>query len=105
MSILFLIYFRIYLSNTIDPNNPSNPEGNRQLYSILEFNDWIKQYCSGEDISILDLEKALHVSDSNRTLNPKYDSGDGLHSNEIAYSEKLDAILIPALEKAIEIRH
>jgi hypothetical protein len=88
----------------IDPNNPSNPEGNRQLDSILEFNDWIKQYCIDENISVLDLEKALHASDSNRALNPKYDSGDGLHPNEIAYSEKLDAILIPALENAIEIQ-
>jgi len=87
----------------IDPSNSSNPEGDRQLDSILKFNDWIKQYCSDENISVLDLEKALHSGDSNRTLNPKYDSGDGLHPNEIAYSEKLDTILIPALEKAIEI--
>jgi hypothetical protein len=88
----------------IDPDNPSNLEGNRQLVSILEFNDWIKQYCNNENISFLDLEEALRVSNSDRTLDPKYDSGDGLHPNEIAYSEKLDKILIPALEKAIGYR-
>ena len=88
----------------IDPDNPSNA-GQVHLDSILEFNDWIKQYCSGEEISVLDLEKALHISDSNRALNPAYDSGDGLHPNERAYSEKLDNILILALEKALEIGH
>ena len=87
----------------IDPDNPSNWAG--QLESILEYNDWIKEYCSDENISVLDLEKALRVSDGDRTLNPSYDSGDGLHPNDIAYSEKLDPILIPALEKAIEIGH
>jgi hypothetical protein len=34
-------------------------------------------------------------------LDPRYDSGDGLHPNDIAYSEKLDHILIPALEMAL----
>ena len=85
----------------IDPANPSN-SGQSQLNSILDFNDWIKQYCSNENISVIDLEKALHTSDTNRSLNPAYDSGDGLHLNERAYSEKLDNILIPALERALE---
>ncbi len=88
----------------INPDNPSNA-GQAHLDSILEFNDWIKQYCSDENISVLDLEAALHISDTNRALNPEYDSGDGLHPNELAYTEKLDNILIPALERALEIGH
>ncbi len=88
----------------IDPNNPLNA-GQAQLNSILEFNDWIKQYCRDENISVLDLEKALRISDTNRALNPIYDSGDGLHPNERAYTEKLDGIFIPALERALEINH
>ena len=83
----------------IDPDNPSNWEG--MLESILNFNDWVRQYCEGENISILDLEEALRLSDDDRTLDPRYDSGDGLHPNDIAYSEKLDHILIPALEMAL----
>jgi hypothetical protein len=88
----------------INPDNPSNA-GQPHLDSILEFNDWIKQYCSDEEISVLDLEKALRISDSDRALNPGYDSGDGLHPNELAYTEKLDNILIPALERALDIGH
>ncbi|MBN1298226.1 MAG: SGNH/GDSL hydrolase family protein, partial [Actinobacteria bacterium] len=84
----------------IDPNNPSNAQ--QQLDSILQYNDWIRQYCQSEKISVLDLEQAVRVSDSDRSLDPAYDSGDGLHLNESAYSEKLDNILIPALEKALE---
>ena len=85
----------------IDPDNPDNWEG--QLESILEFNDWINQYSRSEDISVLDLEEALRVSEDNRVLNPRYDSGDGLHPNDLAYTEELDDILIPALEEALEI--
>jgi len=85
----------------IDPDNTSNSEG--QLESILEFNDWIHEYCEHENISVLDLEASLRVSIDNRTLNPRYDSGDGLHPNDLAYQEKLDGILIPALERALEI--
>jgi hypothetical protein len=88
----------------IDPDNPAQG-GQAHLDSILEYNYWIRQYCSDEDISVLDLEAALHISDSNRALNPAYDSGDGLHPNELAYTEKLDNILIPALERALEIGH
>jgi len=84
----------------IDPDNPGNSEG--QLESILEFNDWIRgDYCRNENISVLDLEAALRVSGDNRTLDSRYDSGDGLHPNDLAYSEKLDSILIPTLEEAL----
>lgn len=85
----------------IDPDNPNNWEG--QLESILEFNDWIHEYCEYEDISVLDLEAALRVSEDDRTLDPDYDSGDGLHPNDLAYTERLDDILIPALEEALDI--
>ena len=84
---------------TVVPVDPSNYEG--MLESILKFNDWIRQYCEGENISVLDLEEALRLSDDDRMLDPRYDSGDGLHPNDIAYSEKLDHILIPALEMAL----
>jgi len=85
----------------VDPDNPENSD--EQLESILEFNDWIHEYCEYEDISVLDLETALRVSGDDRTLDPDYDSGDGLHPNDLAYTEELDDILIPALEEALDI--
>jgi len=89
---------------TVVPVNPDNPErSEEQLESILEFNDWIHEYCEYEDISVLDLEAALRISEDDRALDPDYDSGDGLHPNDLAYSEELDYILIPTLEDAIDI--
>lgn len=85
----------------VDPDNPENPEG--RLESILEFNDWIREYCEYEEISVLDLEAALRISEDDRALDPDYDSGDGLHPNDFAYTEELDEILIPALEEALDI--
>jgi hypothetical protein len=85
----------------VDPDNPENPPG--RLESILEFNDWIHEYCEYEEISVLDLEAALRISEDDRALDPDYDSGDGLHPNDLAYTEELDDILIPALEEALDI--
>jgi hypothetical protein len=85
----------------VDPDNQENPPG--RLESILEFNDWIRQYCDYEEISVLDLEAALRISEDDRALDPDYDSGDGLHPNDLAYIEELDDIFIPALEEALDI--
>jgi hypothetical protein len=85
----------------VDPDNPENPPG--RLESIMEFNDWIRDYCEYEEISVLDLEAALRISEDDRALDPDYDSGDGLHPNDLAYTEELDDILIPALEEALDI--
>ncbi len=85
----------------IDPGNPGNRGG--QLESILEYNDWIHDYSRSENISVLDLEAAVRASEGNRVLDPVYDCGDGLHLNDRAYSERLDHILIPVLEQALEI--
>jgi hypothetical protein len=85
----------------VDPDNPENPPG--RLDSILEFNDWIREYCDYEEISVLDLEASLRISEDDRALDPDYDSGDGLHPNDLAYTEELDDILIPALEEALDI--
>jgi len=87
----------------IDPDNPSNSNG--QLESLLEYNDWIHEYCMHENISVLDLEAALRVSDTDRSLDPYYDSGDGLHPNDMAYPDRFDPILIPALEQALDFGH
>jgi len=89
---------------TVVPVNTDNPDcSEEQLESILEFNDWVREYCEYEDISVLDLEAALRISGDDRALDPDYDSGDGLHPNDLAYSDELDYILIPALEGAIDI--
>ena len=65
---------------------------------IQEFNDWLISYAKEQDVVILDLEKAVRISDADRRLSSRYTSGDGLHLNEHAYSV-LDQIICPTLDK------
>ena len=63
---------------------------------VEEFNNWIIQYADEQKLEVLDLEKALRVSDKDRRLNPEYTRGDGLHLNQQAYAV-LDTIIFKVL--------
>jgi hypothetical protein len=56
-----------------------------QLESIVQFNDWLKQYAQHERIPVFDLEAQLRRSESERWLRSEYDAGDKMHLNESAY--------------------
>lgn len=53
--------------------------------SVIEFNDWLKYYAKTEGLPVFDLEAALRRDDSKRWLRNEFDSGDGLHLNDVAY--------------------
>jgi hypothetical protein len=55
------------------------------LDSIVQFNDWLKQYAQRERIPVFDLEAQLRRSESERWLRSEYDAGDKMHLNESAY--------------------
>ncbi len=59
---------------------------------IREYNDRLRRIAADEALPLLDLEAALRVSESDRSLRPDLTSGDGLHLNAKAY-ERLDAAL------------
>jgi len=65
---------------------------NRQE-SIWAYNDWIRGLARGQGLFCLDLEKALRVGKSDRSLNSDFAAEDGLHLNEKAY-EVLDRFLL-----------
>jgi hypothetical protein len=67
-----------------------------RLASLLEFNDFIRHYASGEGIAVLDLEKALRISDKDRHLRSEYAQADGLHLRKEAY-EILDVSVFPVV--------
>jgi len=52
-------------------------------------------------LTVLDLEGALRINDSDRRLRPDLTSGDGLHLNKKAYSI-IDNIVVSTLSKAFE---
>jgi len=66
--------------------------------AILKYNDWIRKIAAERNLAVLDLEKALRISDGQREMSKEFDNGDGLHINKAAY-EKLDNIVIPTLKQ------
>ncbi|MDH4188387.1 MAG: hypothetical protein OEV08_15465 [Nitrospira sp.] len=54
--------------------------------SITSYNDWLKEYALRKNIPLFDLESVLRRNESERWLKPEYNSGDGLHLNDAAYT-------------------
>lgn len=78
-----------------DEKNPGKFDG------IMEYNDFIRRYAYRENLAVLDLEKALRISDVERHLNTDFAQEDGLHVGPEGY-KSLDAIgveLIKEIEK------
>ena len=53
--------------------------------AIHKFNDWIRSYCGENDLSFLDLETAVRVSERNRYLRGDLARLDGLYLKPNAY--------------------
>ena len=72
-----------------------------RLISILAFNDFVREYAFQEGILVLDLEKAVRMSDTDRRLRNEYAQPDGLHLLKKAYDDTLDGIVLPVINSAI----
>lgn len=72
-----------------------------RLISILEFNDFIREFAFQKGILVLDLERALRISDDDRHLKNEFAHPDGLHLVKRAYEEALDKIVLPIIDSAI----
>ena len=64
---------------------------------LWAFNDWARGFCLEEGVHLLDLEATLRVSAGDRSLDPAWHSGDGLHLNRRAYRKRLDRLIPPLL--------
>ncbi len=82
----FKYKIRYYIKKYIlfrDPPKLDRIQTNRQINS---FNEWIRTFAQENNLRVLDLEKALRISDTDRMLRPEI-STDGLHLNDIGYKE------------------
>ena len=70
--------------------------------SILKYNDFIIRYAGQNNIPVLDLEKALRISEEDRHLRDEYAQPDGNHLVQKAYDESLDSIVFPVVHQAIK---
>ncbi len=64
---------------------------------LWRFNDALRDYCSGHEVPLLDLEAALRVSPTDRHLDGALHSGDGLHLSRRTYRRRLDPLIPPLL--------
>ncbi|MCC7202307.1 MAG: SGNH/GDSL hydrolase family protein [Nitrospirae bacterium] len=76
---------KLILATTV-PVTQKHAEGRKgRNETILEFNDWVREYAEKEGIPLLDLEAALRTDGQGRFLRDDLTSGDGLHLNQKAY--------------------
>lgn len=70
-----------------------------KFQSILEFNDFIREYAAKEHLMVLDLEKAVRISETDRHLREEYAQPDGSHLVKKAYDEALDKIAVELIKE------
>ncbi len=69
-----------------------------QLNDLRAFNDWLRDYCAGSGIVLMDYYQ--QIADGQGQLPASCHDGDGLHPNEAGY-DVLSPLVIPTLEAAI----
>lgn len=69
-----------------------------QLDDLSAFNDWLRGYCAGQGIVLLDY--CRRIADAQGQLPAACHDGDGLHPNAAGY-DLLSPLVIPALESAL----
>jgi hypothetical protein len=69
-----------------------------QLDDLRAFNDWLRGYCSSQNIVLMDYYQ--RIADASGQLPAAYHDGDGLHPNSAGY-DVLSPLVIPTLESAL----
>lgn len=73
-----------------------------RIEGIWAFNDWLRELARDRRIGLLDLERAVRISERDRHLRDDLHTGDGLHLKRRSYREHLDHLLPTALLAAHE---
>jgi hypothetical protein len=93
--------FKKFIIDILKLRNPfrqRSPFRQRRQKAILEYDDWLREYCQEKGLLWLDLEKALQKGEKNRFLRSRFAKVDGLHINKKGY-KVLDAQVFPLLGK------
>ena len=69
-----------------------------QLNDLRAFNDWVRSYCSNQNIVLMDYYQ--RIADAQGQLPTSCHNGDGLHPNSAGY-DILSPLVIPTLESAL----
>lgn len=87
---------QLVLATTVPVTRARAAKDPGKQQSLLEFNDWLRDFARREGIALLDLEAALRADEKERFLRDDYTSGDGSHLNSKAYAV-LDRTLLATL--------
>lgn len=98
-------HIRPVLATSVPPGKPAGTAGRAKdwvktvvlgreskIAEVSAYNDWLRAFAHERGLAVLDLEQALRVSESDRSLRPEYDAGDHVHINAKGYAA-IDAIL------------
>lgn len=59
---------------------------------VTDFNDWLRMLAKTEGFVLLDLEARLRINETDRHMQERFNSGDYVHLNDLAYIE-LDQVV------------
>lgn len=91
--------FKKFVIDILKLRNPFKygiPFQQRRRKAILEYNDWVREFCRKTGLPVLDLEASVRYSEANRFLRSDLARLDGLHLKPKAYA-LLDRIILPTL--------
>lgn len=95
-------HVNVILATVVPVTQSRDQQSPGKQQSLVQYNQWVRQYAGQHGLGLLDLEAALRTDESTRYLRDEFAASDGSHLNAAAY-RVLDNTLRAALsEKPIE---
>jgi hypothetical protein len=86
----------VMLATVVPVTNVRAHQSPGKQESLVEYNEWVRQYAQQHGIRLLDLESALRTDEFDRYLRDEFATSDGSHLNAAAYAV-LDDLLCKKL--------
>jgi GDSL-like Lipase/Acylhydrolase family len=95
-------HINVVLATVVPVTQSRDQQSPGKQQSLVQYNEWVRQYAEQHGLGLLDLEAALRTDASTRYLRDEFAASDGSHLNAAAY-RVLDNTLRAALsEKPID---
>lgn len=85
-------HIRVTLATVVPVTMARAEQSPGKQESLVQYNEWVRQYAEQRGITLLDLESALRTDDTGRYLRDEFATSDGSHLNAAAYAV-LDDVL------------
>ena len=78
-------HIRVMLATVVPVTRARARQSPGKQESLVEYNEWIREYAQEHGIKLLDLESALRTDETGRYLRDDFATSDGSHLNAAAY--------------------